>query len=56
MVITESRLKTTYKQYLADHSEIFKGREDKFVCLMDLALMAMRKLKKEGKLAGSGRV
>ena len=39
-----------YKQYLADHSEIFKGREDKFVCLMDLALMAMRKLKKEGKL------
>ena len=56
MVITESRLKVTYKQYLADHSEIFKGREDKFVCLMDLALMAMRKLKKEGKLAGSGRV
>lgn len=40
----------TYRQYLADHSEIFKGREDKFVCLMDLALMAMRKLKKEGKL------
>ena len=34
----------------------FKGRDDKFVCLMDLALMAMRKLKKEGKLAGSGRV
>ena len=27
-----------------------KAREDKFVCLMDLALMAMRKLKKEGKL------
>ena len=41
----------TYKQYLSDHSEIFEGREDKFVCLMDLALMAMRKLKKEGKLA-----
>ncbi|MRM90291.1 phosphoribosylformylglycinamidine synthase [Faecalicatena contorta] len=40
----------TYKQYLKDHSEIFAGREDKFVCLMDLALMAMRKLKKEGKL------
>ena len=44
-------IEDTYKQYLADHSEIFKGREDKFVCLMDLALMAMRKLKKEGKLA-----
>ncbi len=43
-------IEETYRQYLADHSEIFKGREDKFVCLMDLALMAMRKLKKEGKL------
>ncbi len=43
-------IEETYKQYLADHSEIFKGREDKFICLMDLALMAMRKLKKEGKL------
>ena len=35
---------------MADHKEIFKGRDDKFICLMDLALMAMRKLKKEGKL------
>ena len=40
----------TYQQYLADHRAIFAGRDDKFVCLMDLALMAMRKLKKEGKL------
>ena len=40
----------TYERYLEDRSEIFKGREDKFICLMDLALMAMRKLKKEGKL------
>ena len=43
-------IEDTYRQYLADHQEIFQGREDKFVCLMDLALMAMRKLKKEGKL------
>ncbi len=43
-------IENTYKQYLQDHSEIFAGREDKFVCLMDLALMAMRRLKKEGKL------
>ena len=43
-------IQETYRQYLKDHSEIFKGREDKFVCLMDLALMAMRKLKREGKL------
>ena len=40
----------TYEKYLAAHKEIFQGRDDKFVCLMDLALMAMRKLKREGKL------
>ena len=40
----------TYEKYLADREEIFQGREDKFVCLMDLALMAMKKLRKEGKL------
>ncbi|MCI8374256.1 MAG: phosphoribosylformylglycinamidine synthase [Lachnospiraceae bacterium] len=44
-------LEDTYRQYLADREELFKGRKDKFVCLMDLALMAMRKLKAEGKLA-----
>ena len=38
------------EQYLADREDVFKGRSDKFVCLMDLALMAMRKLRKEGKL------
>ena len=43
-------MEATYEEYLQDHKEIFKGRTDKFVCLMDLALMAMRKLKKEGKL------
>ena len=43
-------IEKTYEAYLADRAEIFKGRDDKFVCLMDLALMAMRKLKKEGKL------
>ncbi len=43
-------IEDTYRQYAADHEEIFKGRDDKFICLMDLALMAMRKLKREGKL------
>lgn len=41
----------TYEQYLSDKAVIHKGRDDKFVCLMDIALMAMRKLKKDGKLA-----
>lgn len=43
-------IEQTYERYVADHAEIFAGRDDKFPCLMDLALMAMRKLKKEGKL------
>ena len=43
-------LENTYNRYINDRTEILKGRKDKFVCLMDLALMAMRKLKKEGKL------
>ena len=41
----------TYEQYLSDKAVIHKERDDKFVCLMDIALMAMRKLKKDGKLA-----
>ena len=44
-------IETTYRSYLDAREEIFEGREDKFICLMDLALMAMRKLKKDGKLA-----
>ena len=43
-------MEATYNDYLETREEIFKGRDDKFVCLMDLALMAMRKLKKDGKL------
>lgn len=43
-------IETTYQSYLDTREEIFGSREDKFVCLMDLALMAMRKLKKDGKL------
>lgn len=41
----------TYKRYVADREVIYKGRDDKFICLMDLALLAMKKLKKEGKLS-----
>ena len=44
-------IENTYKEYLADREVLYKGRDDKFVCLMDLALMAMKKLKAEGKLA-----
>ena len=43
-------IEDTYQQYLTDCQDVYQGRKDKFVCLMDLALMAMKKLKKEGKL------
>jgi len=44
------RIEVSYQQYLDSHKELFKNRDDKFVCLMDLAQMAMRKLKLAGKL------
>ena len=43
-------LEDTYRDYLGTHKELYKGREDKFVCLMDIALLAMKKLRSEGKL------
>lgn len=43
-------IKAAYADYRATYKELYAGRKDKFVCLMDLALMAMRRLKKEGKL------
>ncbi len=44
-----------YENYCKTRDEVFGNRVsekggDKFICLMDLALMAMRKLKKDGKL------
>lgn len=42
-------IEETYQQYLADKASI--GRENKFTCLMDIALMAMRKIKADGGLA-----
>ena len=45
-----SPLVKTYEEYMETRESVFKGRKDKFVCVMDLALMAMRKLKMEGKL------
>lgn len=43
-------IEDTYNQYLADREALYKDRDDKFVCLMDIALMAMKKLRSEGKL------
>ena len=40
----------TFDAYQDTFKEVYAGRDDKFVCLMDIALMAMKKLKKDGKL------
>ena len=44
-------IQKTYEDYLDSHKKMYEGRDDKFVCLMDLALLAMKRLKQEGKLA-----
>ncbi len=43
-------IEATYQKYLSDREALYKGRDDKFVCLMDLALLAAKKLRAEGKL------
>ena len=47
-------IEDTYKDYLETHKNLYKGREDKFVCLMDLALMAMKTPEKRRKAGRSG--
>lgn len=39
-----------FKQYLADHKEQYVGRNDKYVCLMDIGTLAAKGLKKAGYL------
>ena len=43
-------LETAFESYKDTRSELYKGRDDKYICLMDLALMGMKKLKAAGKL------
>ena len=43
-------IQASYERYLSDRQELYGERKDKFVCLMDLALLAMKKLRREGKL------
>ena len=43
-------LEDTYNEYLATRKDVYGENKKKYVCLMDLALMAMKKLKKDGKL------
>ena len=46
----KEEMEKTYDEYLSDRKAVYGDRKDKFVCLMDLALIAMKKLKADGKL------
>ena len=43
-------LEKTFDAYRAEMKKMYKDRDDKFVCLMDIALMGMKQLKAAGKL------
>jgi phosphoribosylformylglycinamidine synthase len=43
-------MKDAYESYCSEREELYKGRKDKYISLMDIALLAMKKLKAEGKL------
>ena len=43
-------LADSFNNYKENFAELYKGRNDKYICLMDIALMGMKKLKQMGKL------
>jgi phosphoribosylformylglycinamidine synthase len=43
-------IREAYESYLKERSKLYAGRKDKYISLMDIALLAMKKLKAEGKL------
>ncbi|MDE7211515.1 MAG: phosphoribosylformylglycinamidine synthase, partial [Lachnospiraceae bacterium] len=44
-------IEDSFLRYRADREILYKGRDDKYISLMDIALLAMKKLRAEGKLA-----
>lgn len=44
-------IKKSFEKYQAAFTELYEGRDDKYVSLMDIALMGMKTLKKMGKLS-----
>lgn len=43
-------IKATFDTYIADREKLYKGRDDKYISLMDMATLAMKKLRADGKL------
>lgn len=48
VTIEDDFIKETYQEYLLTREELYAGRKDKPVTLMDLATIAAKKLKKDG--------
>lgn len=44
------KIVSTYQRYLEDRKELYHNRSDKFISLMDIALLGMKKLRADGKL------
>ena len=43
-------LEEAFQRYLADHKEQYAGRDDKYVCLMDIGTLAAKRIRKMGLL------
>ena len=43
-------IKNSFENYKKARADVYGDRKDKFICLMDIALMGMKELKKQGKL------
>ncbi|MHB8130291.1 MAG: phosphoribosylformylglycinamidine synthase [Mobilitalea sp.] len=43
-------IRAAYNSYIKEREKLYKGRDDKYISLMDIALLAMKKLKADGKL------
>lgn len=43
-------IEDSYNRYKEDYQSLYQNRDDKYMSLMDVALMAMKKLKSQGKL------
>ena len=43
-------IRAVFNSYIADREKLYKGRDDKYISLMDIATLAMKRLKVDGKL------
>ena len=46
----QAPIKAAFEDYKKNREVLYKGRDDKYISLMDIALLAMKKLKADGKL------